>query len=558
MILGLDVGGTQTDTVLVDETGVVAATKTPTGDNLLDTLRQALDRTLFDTGPAQIERMVFSTTMATNAIVQKRLHRAGMIVSGGPGIDPRSFSVGPCYNVVTGCLDHQGFEAEPIDRDAVRYASKRIKEQGIDVLGIACKFSVRNPAHELKIADMVSKDFSYAAMGHQVSGSLNFPRRIFTTYLNSALFPIHKRFLGALTHILNEKALNAHRYLLKPDGGTFELNKSVYAPARTAQSGPAASVMGAIALDGCRGASLVLDIGGTTTDMSFVLDGEPLFDRRGIKLGTYPTLIRSLLTRSIGVGGDSLLTLEKDGSFSIGPFRQGKPIAFGGPGPTPTDAMVSLGLLKKGNATAAINAMGNLGRPLGLDPLSTSERILETMAYGIAEAASSFTESVNSAPLYTINDLLKEQKIKPSAVVIIGGPAPQIAPYIGRALGLPARVPDHFGVANAVGAAVARVTSVITLQADTERGTVIIPEVDMEKPIDQTFDINDAIKLADKELRKRAVQIGADTDSLEISITEQQVFNMIRGYYRAGQNIRLKMCITPGLISGWKQPGKSI
>jgi hypothetical protein len=174
------------------------------------------------------------------------------------------------------------------------------------------------------------------------------------------------------------------------------------------------------------------------------------------------------------------------------------------------------------------------------------------MALSIAEAAKAFLIYLNSRPVYTIREVLHEEKVEPSSVVIIGGPAPQIAGYVGNALDLPYRVPDHFAVANAVGAAVARVTSELTLQADTERGTVVIPEADIQDSIGFGFNMDDAVSLAGDVLRKQAIELGANPKTLDISVTEKQSFNMIRGYSRTGRNIRLKMCVTPGLISEWK------
>jgi N-methylhydantoinase A/oxoprolinase/acetone carboxylase beta subunit len=552
MILGLDVGGTQTDTVLIEGTDVVVETKTPTGDDLLSTLRDALEKTLADVDPAQISRMAFSTTMATNAIAQDSLDHAGMIVSAGPGMNPDWFSVGPSYHVVEGCLDHQGLEALPLKKESVLDATALIREKGINTIGVVGKFSVRNPAHEKQIKAWVGNEFSHVALGHHVSGILNFPRRINTTYLNAALYGLHDNFSSSLTRILDEKGLHAPRFLLKPDGGTMELDKTILSPARTAQSGPAASVMGSLALDGCKGTTLVLDIGGTTTDMSVVLDGVPLLAPYGIRLGPFRTLIRSLLTRSIGLGGDSEVRTGKDGRLIIGPLRKGMPVAFGGPAPTPTDAMITLGLLDTGNREAAKEAMENLGRPFKWDAPKTAVRVLEHMAMSIAEAAKAFLSYLNSRPVYTIHEVLHEEKIEPESVVIIGGPAPQIADYVGKALDLPHRVPGHFAVANAVGAAVARVTSELTLQADTERGTVVIPEANIQNNIEFGFSMDDAMSLAGEVLKEQAVEIGADPTALDISVTEKQVFNMIRGYSRTGRNIRLRMCITPGLISEWK------
>ena len=555
MILGLDVGGTQTDTVLIEGNRILAATKIPTGKDLLLTLRKALESTLTGVEPEQIERMAFSTTLATNAIVEDRLERTGMIVSAGPGIDPTCFSIGPSYHVVEGCLDHQGFEAVPLDKTAVMEATAKIREAGISTIGITGKFSVRNAAHELQILHWVKDHFSHVAMGRSVSGALNFPRRIFTTYLNASLHNLYKSFSDALTHILDERKLHAPRYLLKPDGGTIDLMRSTALPARTAQSGPAASVMGALALDGCEGATLLLDVGGTTTDMAVVLDGMPLLNPHGIKLGAYKTLIRSIITHSLGTGGDSETHVNARGEITVGPLRKGPPVALGGKIVTPTDALVTLGLLALGDRRAAKGAMEDLGRNLGCNAESAAERVLEQMAETIAQSARAFVHDINAQPVYTIHQVLNEEKIAPTSVLIMGGPAPHIAPYVEKALGLPCRVPPHYDVANAVGAAVARVTAQVTLQADTERGTVIIPEVGEEHKIDRHFDMDQAIILARESLCRRAVMIGARENSLETAITEKQVFNMIRGYRSVGRNIRLKMSITPGLIPQWKRSG---
>ena len=484
MILGLDVGGTQTDTVLIEGDRILAATKIPTGEDLLLTLRKALESTLRDVEPGQIERMAFSTTLATNAIVEDRLEPTGMIVSAGPGIDPACFSVGPSFHVVEGCLDHQGFEAIPLDKASVMETVAKLRDEGINTIGVTGKFSVRNAAHELQIVDWVKDHFSHVAMGHTVSGGLNFPRRIFTTYLNASLHKLYKSFFDALTHILDEKKLHGPRYLLKPDGGTIDLMRSTALPARTAQSGPAASVMGALALDGCKGSTLVLDVGGTTTDMSVVLDGMPLLNPHGIKLGRYKTLIRSIVTHSLGTGGDSVIQVNDAGNMTVGPLRNGPPAALGGNMATPTDAMVTLGLLALGDKGAARAAMERLGATLGCNAEGAAERVLKKMAEVIAQSARAFIYDINAQPVYTIHQVLNEEKISPTSVLIMGGPAPHIAPYVEKALGLPCRVPPHYDVANAVGAAVARVTAQVTLQADTQRGTVIIPEAGRNtKPI---------------------------------------------------------------------------
>ena len=237
--------------------------------------------------------------------------------------------------------------------------------------------------------------------------------------------------------------------------------------------------------------------------MSVVLNGTPLLKPHGIRLGPFQTLIRSLMTHSLGIGGDSEVRIVGKGGLRIGPVCRGRPMAMGGPAATPTDAMITLDLLKTGNRDFAKAAMEEVGGPLGWDAATTAQRVLKHMAETIAESAKAFIYDINSQPVYTIHQVLENQEIEPTSILIIGGPAPQIAEYIGRAFGLPHRFPHHHGVANAVGAAVARVTSEITLQADTERGSVIIPEANVENKINSSFDIEQAVALGRELLSSR-------------------------------------------------------
>ena len=151
--------------------------------------------------------------------------------------------------------------------------------------------------------------------------------------------------------------------------------------------------------------------------------------------------------------------------------------------------MITLGLMKIGNRNAAVNQMKELGEALGLDTVSAARIILKLMARSIAHSADAFLHEINSQPVYTIHEVLQDQKIEPTCALIMGGPAPHLADYLEAALGIPCRVPDHFEVANAVGAAVARVTCALTLQADTSRGFVVIPEANIKAKIGAGFRI---------------------------------------------------------------------
>ncbi len=551
LILGLDVGGTQTDVVLISPQGVASAVKVPTRSDLPATLQEAVDKTLSDIRPDRISRLAFSTTMATNAIVQDRLDPTGMIVSAGPGMDPRGFALGPSYHVVEGCLDHRGFEVKPLDRESVTAAAEAVRSQGIRALGLVSKFSIRNPLHERRMAEWVKGLFPHPALGHQVSGHLNFPRRIATTYLNAALRETHEGFVRSLLDTLDSRGLQAPRYLLKPDGGTMGLEESLGFPARTAQSGPAASIMGALALDPCPGTTLVLDVGGTTTDIGLVYQGAPLLEPYGIHLGPYKTLIRSLQTRSVGIGGDSEIRYESDRPLRIGPLRQGPPAAMGGPAPTPTDAMIVLGLLEAGDRKQAGRALEPVAAALGRDVPGVAAVVLDRLAELITEAVHAFLHHINARPVYTVREVLEGVSIQPTHLVLVGGPAVQLAGPLERALGIPCSVPPRAEVANAVGAAVSRVTCEVTLHADTSRGTVVVPEAGVDQLIDGDFDLERGMALARSSLEKVVSGAGGAGADLEVAVVEEACFNMIQGFSRTGKNIRLNLCVTPGLIPDW-------
>ncbi len=335
MIIGLDVGGTHTDVVLLGSEGLERSIKVPTdtGD-LFHTVLAGLEQITEGVAPDQIHRLVLSTTLTTNAIVQNRVPPVGMIVSGGPGIDPEFYR--PCehYRVVSGSIDHRGREVEGIRPEEIEAARRYFKEAGISHVGVVGKFSTRNPAHELGVLEIIGNDFEKVFLGHRISGNLNFPRRIATTYLNAAVYPVHKPFFEAVRKSLDQKGLSVPIRILKADGGNMNLDASIDFPAQTILSGPAASVIGSLAFAPEEEDALVLDIGGTTTDMALLVNGAPLLDPLGIVMGKHQTLIRSLETQSIGIGGDSMVQVV-DGRIIVGPERLGPAMAYGGPAPTP-------------------------------------------------------------------------------------------------------------------------------------------------------------------------------------------------------------------------------
>ena len=378
MIIGLDVGGTHTDVVLLDNAGLLREVKVSTdASDLFRSVFKGLDAVTEGVDTGAIRRIVLSTTLTTNAIIQDTIPPVGMIVSAGPGIDPEHFRTNPHYVCVKGSIDHRGREVEPVQPEEIQAAAELFRKNGIRQVGVVGKFSVRNPAHEIRIGELLGDSFDKIFLGHRVSGSLNFARRIATTYLNAAVYPIHKAFFDAVLNSLSVKGLRLPLRLLKADGGNMKLEASVEYPAQTILSGPAASVMGAVAMAAGDEDAIVMDIGGTTTDLAVLIGRAPVLAPHGIAIGPYRTLIRSLETLSIGMGGDSAVRL-RNGRLTVGPDREGPAILFGGRVPTPTDALAVIGDIAHDDRERARAGLKPVADKMGVPIEALADQVVET------------------------------------------------------------------------------------------------------------------------------------------------------------------------------------
>jgi N-methylhydantoinase A len=553
MIIGLDVGGTHTDVVLVDRDGLQKEIKVATDpSNLFQSVLSGLDAVTAGIDPSDIKRIVLSTTLTTNAIVQNQISPVGMIVSSGPGIDPEFYRTNSHYFTVSGSIDHRGREIEPINEDDIREIADQLLKEGIDHIGIVGKFSIRNPSHELRISEILQNSFEKTFMGHRISGNFNFGRRIATTYLNAAVYPLHREFYQAVQKSLTTKGLNVPLRLLKADGGNLNFESSIDYPAQTILSGPAASVMGAVAFGPDNEDTLVMDIGGTTTDMAVLINRAPVLNPLGIKLGDYKTLIRSLETLSLGLGGDSAVRINGE-KLVVGPARLGPAMAYGGPQPTPTDALFVLEDIPGGSREKSIEGLTPLAKQLRTSVRSLAADIIDVTCKKILSAARRLIYQINRKPVYTVHELQEGYVVQPKAILVLGGPAPYFARYLENMSEYPVRVVPHWKVANAIGAALARTTCEVNFFADTERGIAEALEENFSRRVDHSFDREAAIRQALDLLEAKAIDRGANPDYLETEVLEALQFNMVRGFNTTGKNIRVKVQVKPGLIHGYDE-----
>lgn len=541
-------GGTHVDAVLIHQGEIIEATKSPTDrNNLLESIMGTLKSLLSGQEPSQIERIILSTTISTNAIIEHKTDSVGMIIQCGPGLENDFLRCGRENIFISGYIDHRGREVSPINSSEIWYAIKTFKNHNISAVAVTGKFSVRNGEHEIKINEMLKDEFFPITLGHTLSGKLNFPRRVFTSYYNSAVYTTFQKFCESIYQALQKQNISAPIYVLKADGGTMSIKAGEKYPVNTILSGPAASVMGGQAFLETSQDAIFLDIGGTTTDISFLADGVPLFEPLGIKIAELPTLVRALYSVSIGVGGDSKVSVENQ-RLVIGPERLDRPKALGGICPTPTDAMIVLGLIDIGDKRKAISAMKEIGELLNLSAQTAAKKVLDKMADIIKDKVDELLYDINSHPVYTVKELLYGKKIKPKFIQVIGGPAKALSSVLEKKFCIPCRYPKVYEAANAVGAALAKTTAEITMFVDTAQKTLSVPEMGLYENVSSGYSMKEAKMRALDLIKQQSMLLGAKDNEIEAEIIEENCFNIVRGFYTSGKNIRIRAQTKPGLI----------
>jgi N-methylhydantoinase A len=563
MLIGIDVGGTTTDAVVVDGSKVVKTAYVPTDhDNLLKCLLSALDELVQGIDTNKIERVVLSTTLITNMIAEGKTDPVALVLIPGPGTNPKDYALGKSI-ILDGAIDFRGKEIDRLKESQIKEAATQIRAQGLTRVAVVGKFCQRNHAHELKVGEILAAALpgSKIELGHKVSGQLNFPRRAATTMLTAATIDSYERFAKDVAAALKERRISAPVYILKADGGTLPLDKSLQMPVETIFSGPAASIMGVMALTEPGQSSVVVDIGGTTTDLALILSGKPLLSAKGARVGSLLTQVRAFAVKSIAIGGDSAVAIcgHSDGSegrgcgsLAVGPHRDGPPLCMGGNGPTPTDALRVLGLTQIGDAARAEKAMQILAQGLGCTAREAAQKVVDAVVDKIVFEVNEMFREWEQEPAYRVWEIMLREALSAQSVVGVGGGAPALVPLVAARLGAAAIVPEYASVANAIGAAVARPTLTLNLHIDTEKGEFSVAEEGLTGRVtDQNMNPDNAERLARRLLVERAARLGIGEYAGEAEVTYSEVFNMIRGWSTVGRLIDVRMEIPAGLLPSW-------
>ena len=546
MLLGIDVGGTHTDAVLIDDKGIKSTFKAKTDtQNLLHTVTTALKEVTSGVDVKKIKNINLSTTLSTNAIIENKLEKTALFISSGPGIDPENFRIGKNTYIINGSINHRGTEILKLDESTLEKCIKESVKDGIKVFAAVTKFSTRNSIQESKISESLKNHADFITQGHNLSSQLSFPRRAATAYYNSAVWRIYSNFLVSIMDALKGMGIDAPVNILKADGGTMPAAVSQNLPVESILSGPAASIMGILALSNITGDSILLDIGGTTTDIAVFASGAPLMEREGISLEGIPTLVRSLQNRSIGIGGDSVITVV-NGEVRTGPERKGPCAAEGGENPTFVDALNFTGIINHQNKARSLEAIKLLADKNRLKPSALADDAIAFCVKKIKNEIELILSEINQKPVYTIHDMIQKKKIVPEKIYIIGGPAAALAEILKGDTEI--IVPDNYNVANAIGAALARTTFETELFSDTGKEKMVIPNLGIEMHVPRKYSLSEAETDAVSYTRKYLEDSGYKEKNLNIDIVESTSFRMIDDYYASGNDIRVKCQIRPGVV----------
>ena len=587
MLLGLDVGGTFTDAVIIEGHRVVSSAKRrTTKDNLMQGIGEALDAVLDSCDTSNIEQVTLSTTVVTNTIVEEKEQVVDLYVVTGPGRNVDDiFPVSPIY--LQGYTDHRGIVVERTSTDAVRHIAHMVQERsGTDLTAVSAKFGVRNPQEELSIAEALQETYNTISNGSLLSGSLNFPRRTISAYFNSAVTPVFTVFKKNVEDALSARNIKAPLHILKADGGSLPMEHMVSRPVETAFTGPAATVLGLSALGAIGNAHTVaLDIGGTTTDISLWKQGKPLMTKNGVSIREYPSAVRSFAVTSVGIGGESVVRIV-DGKITVGPERVGPSAALGGNEPTLGDALIVLGYASYGDTELATqslqrlahvlqanrkdgewedtfgnysgNTFGNYGEDTFEDHNSEKqcthnmsaldvaqlivEKALETIQHGIDEVV----QAENKRPVYVVADIVNPDVFVPAQIVVVGGTAPSLGPSIGQFLDLPVIIPENAAVANAIGAALALSTIELTVHVDTKRRLLVIPELGIKQQTCTLKRAEQVVERAKEALAEEALRLGLDRTQ-EVEIISIEDFPVVEGWQSMERLITVKVQLEAGV-----------
>ena len=317
--MGIDAGGTYTDSIIIrDSDGKVMDSNKAltTYPDLLAGIKNSIDG-LDEKYLKDVKMVSVSTTLATNTILEKNGYPVGLILVGDYEI-PENMHV-EFHTVIKGGHDHHGAELVSLDMEALEAFVHRVKDK-VSAFAVSSYFSIRNPVHELAIKTRIQELTGLPVVcGHELSLDLGAYERGITAYLNAQLIPIANQFIRSIKEEISGRGMNARLLMLKCDGSVVGINEALEKPIESIFSGPAASLVGASYLSGLETCA-VIDVGGTSTDVSMLENGLPELCAEGAVVGGWQTKVKAIRMETSAMGGDSHIWV-RNMKINIGPRR---------------------------------------------------------------------------------------------------------------------------------------------------------------------------------------------------------------------------------------------
>src|SRR5262245_54932727 len=483
--VGVDVGGTHIDLVLVDdERGEIAVHKVPTpaGDPSVGAIEALLELCRQSgVAPGEIAYFMHGTTIATNIILEHNGAKCGLITTAGfrdvlhiaRHKRPHNFSLQldlpwqkhelvPRRDRKTVSERMRGSDGTvlvPLDEEAVRRAARELRVAGVESIAICFLFSFLNPAHERRAAEIVAEEAPgvQISLSHEVVPLYREYERFSTTCLNAYVGPRSARYLESFDRALREVGMNVGLHLMQSSGGCATLEGAKGRAVTLLMSGPVGGLLGGIWVGASAGFPSVisLDVGGTSADIGVAPGGELRFKHLlDTRIGAYHAMVPMAEVDTIGAGGGSIAYVDPGGQFQVGPRSAGAdpgPCCYGkgGTEPTATDCQLALGRL---------DPAGFLGGRLKLDPglarRAVEARLAAPLGMGVEEAALAAVRILTHGMVQAIevNSVRKGYDPREFALVAFGGAGPLFACDIARELSIPVVVvPPAPGLTSALG-----------------------------------------------------------------------------------------------------------
>jgi N-methylhydantoinase A len=465
-LIGIDVGGTFTDCVLVDANGKSTVEKTfTTPDDPSKGVMNGLDKFAAAAGLsladflAGVVRIVHGTTITTNAVITGRGAKTGFLTTEGfrdvllmrRGVREDQFNskYSPPTPLVPRNLtytvpervDCQGRQIVDLDRSRAHEAIRALKQRGVESIAVSFLFSFLNPVHEQEIAALLTEEFpdAYVSLSTQVLPQLRAYERHSTTALNAYVGPILARYLDHLTGRLHSAGFRGRLLIMQSNGGVMAPEMAARFGCRTLLSGPAGGPVAGIFCGQRAGYEdlITMDMGGTSFDVSFIKAGQVSFTTEG-SVGGHAMAFPVLDIRTVGAGGGSIAGVDEGGVLHVGPQSAGAnpgPICYGrgGSEPTVTDADLALGYL------GADDFLGGKFRlDLAAAQKGIEERIAKPLGIDMVRAAEGINRLVNSTMADAIRLVSIAEGYDPRQCVLIvaGGAGAVHAAAIAHELGI--------------------------------------------------------------------------------------------------------------------------